>query len=86
MICAKRSPWGPRKRTGANSWTGPKRCEGTATERPAETIQGMKPFLVAPRAEQDVSDIWDYIAGDCFACCTLPTTCRAVLGLTDEVE
>jgi hypothetical protein len=46
----------------------------------------MKPFLVAPRAEQDVSDIWDYIAGDCFACCTLPTTCRAVLGLTDEVE
>lgn len=24
----------------------------------------MKPFILTPRAEQDVSDIWDYIAGD----------------------
>jgi len=24
----------------------------------------MKPFLLTPRAEQDVSDIWDYIADD----------------------
>lgn len=24
----------------------------------------MKPFLLTPRAEQDISDIWDYIAGD----------------------
>jgi plasmid stabilization system protein ParE len=24
----------------------------------------MKPFLLTPRADQDVSDIWDYIAGD----------------------
>jgi toxin ParE1/3/4 len=24
----------------------------------------MKPFILTPRAEQDVSDIWDYIADD----------------------
>jgi plasmid stabilization system protein ParE len=24
----------------------------------------MKPFLLTPRAEQDISDIWDYIASD----------------------
>ena len=24
----------------------------------------MKPFVLTPRAEQDVSDIWDYIADD----------------------
>lgn len=24
----------------------------------------MKPFLLTPRAEQDVADIWDYIAND----------------------
>ena len=24
----------------------------------------MKPFVLTPRAEQDVSDIWDYIAAD----------------------
>ena len=24
----------------------------------------MKPFILTPRAEQDVSDTWDYIAGD----------------------
>jgi toxin ParE1/3/4 len=24
----------------------------------------MNPFLLTPRAEQDVTDIWDYIAGD----------------------
>jgi toxin ParE1/3/4 len=24
----------------------------------------MKPFLLTPRAEEDISDIWDYIAGD----------------------
>ena len=24
----------------------------------------MKPFILTPRAEQDLSDIWDYIAGD----------------------
>ena len=24
----------------------------------------MKPFILTPSAEQDVSDVWDYIAGD----------------------
>ena len=24
----------------------------------------MKPFILTPRAEQDVSDVWDYIADD----------------------
>jgi toxin ParE1/3/4 len=24
----------------------------------------MRPFVLTPRAEQDVNDIWDYIAGD----------------------
>ena len=24
----------------------------------------MKPFILTPRAEQDVEDIWDYIAND----------------------
>jgi plasmid stabilization system protein ParE len=24
----------------------------------------MKPFILTPRAEQDISDIWDYIAAD----------------------
>jgi plasmid stabilization system protein ParE len=24
----------------------------------------MKPFILTPRAEQDISDIWDYIAND----------------------
>jgi toxin ParE1/3/4 len=33
-------------------------------QRRAEARQGMKRFILTPRAKQDVNDIWDYIAND----------------------